>query len=402
MAKEVRFDRNPLRSPRVDERTGRTRFDGVFTRAGIFTYRNTDGTERRELRLPEDVRESLPSLEMLPVIENHPPTADGLIDPREAARPPGVTLEGTRFDETDETVVGSILITDPDLLGTVRHRKNALSVGYTVDYDPTPGTHPKYGKYHGIQRNIRGDHLAIVEAGRAGPEARIRVDGAPDTRYEIQAHANSMPASLTSGETPHTLRYQMDEIEKLREQLKAATVRADSADARAEQATKRAEAADGKAESLKAELDKLKATRSDAEIVAQRDGEIKVLKLRVDGLEAELKTAKDPKRFRDAVLRRTSFEMRGRAVLGEKFRADMTDREIMAAVLEKTQGNTFADKTDENVEARFDIACENYVSTERALDKLKTETVVVRADRSVDTRTEREKMIARKRGEKVD
>jgi hypothetical protein len=399
MAREVRFDRNPLREPRVDQRTGRVRFDGVFTRAGIFRYRNADGTERAELRTPEEVRASLPSLELMPVIDNHPPTADGLIDPREAQRPPGVTLEGARMD--GDNVVGAILVTDSALLSTIKHRKNALSVGYTVDYDPTPGTHPVYGKYDGVQRNIRGDHLAVVDAGRAGPEARIRVDGVSlQDRCEIPSHANSVPGQLRREETQVKLtgKAPMDEIQELKKLLQAATTRADAADARAVEADKRANAAEGKAEQIAADFEKLKATRSDSETIAARDAEITALKTRVDALEGELKVAKDPERFRVAVLKRTEIETKGRAVLGDRFRADMTEREIMGASLAKLVGDEFAGKPDEYVAARFDTAVDGFLKTEKALS-LAPPVVVVRADQAVDTRTERQKMIARKRGE---
>ena len=47
-----------------------------------------------------------------------------------------------------------------------------LSCGYGYDLDPTSGTHEGTA-YHGIMRNIRPNHVALVEKGRAGSEVRV-------------------------------------------------------------------------------------------------------------------------------------------------------------------------------------------------------------------------------------
>lgn len=48
-----------------------------------------------------------------------------------------------------------------------------LSCGYDFDLDMTPGKTPSGEAYDGIQRNIRGNHVAIVDAARGGPGLRI-------------------------------------------------------------------------------------------------------------------------------------------------------------------------------------------------------------------------------------
>jgi hypothetical protein len=404
--KQVRFDRGgSLRSPRVTDK-GRMRVDGVFTRAGIFTYYNTDGTKRRELRPPEEVfrADSLASLELLPVVEDHP--ASGLLGTN-AERAQGLTLEGVHREGAD-LVAGTLVVTDPGLIQTVRAGKAALSVGYEVEYDPTPGTHPTYGDYDGIQRNIRGDHLAIVDVGRAGPEARLRLDSATDPRVEIAPHAFSVPGSLTPGETSRTLNGAImtpEEIQKLQEALAGANARAAKLEADLAAASSQAQAAAGRADGLEAEVAKLRATRSDAEIVVQKDGEIAGLKERLDAVQAQLKTASDPARFRAAVDERVRIETDAKAILGDKFRVDTDSLTLMLAVLEKTQGVNHSDKSADYVRARFDSAVESWKVGEAAVETLRTtqRETAVRADdaRSTDPRTARQKMIAANRGQET-
>jgi len=54
-----------------------------------------------------------------------------------------------------------------------------LSCGYTLDYDPTPGTW-NGERYDGVQRNIVYNHVALLPVGqaRAGREAALRLDSA--------------------------------------------------------------------------------------------------------------------------------------------------------------------------------------------------------------------------------
>jgi hypothetical protein len=48
-----------------------------------------------------------------------------------------------------------------------------VSNGYTVDLETIAGTTKDGDAYDAIQRNIRGNHIALVDAARCGPECRI-------------------------------------------------------------------------------------------------------------------------------------------------------------------------------------------------------------------------------------
>src|SRR6185312_8000031 len=165
----------PSRKPELLP-NGFLKADAVLTRVGVFTYRLADGTTRRELRLPEEVfkADSMASFEMLPVTDDHPPvmvTADN------------ATLYqrgnvGNDIRRDGDLLCGSVMVTDKALVKQITSgKKDQLSNGYDCDLEMTPGTHADYGAYDAIQRNIVGNHVAVVKDARAGPVARVRMDG---------------------------------------------------------------------------------------------------------------------------------------------------------------------------------------------------------------------------------
>ena len=48
-----------------------------------------------------------------------------------------------------------------------------LSNGYWADFDFTPGVTPEGERYDAVQRNIRGNHIAIVDKGRCGASCSV-------------------------------------------------------------------------------------------------------------------------------------------------------------------------------------------------------------------------------------
>lgn len=386
----VRYDRGTLRSPRRTEQ-GRLRVDGVFTRAGVFAYRRTDGTMQRELRPDSEVfsPESLRSLEMLPVVEDHP--RSGLLGD-DSARAQGWTLEGVRRE--GDLVVGSLLVTDPQLIASIEAGKTSLSVGYAVAYDPTPGNDPVYGRHDGVQRGIRGDHLAVVDVGRAGPEARVRMDSAGAF---LAINATGVPSVLTRTHTSHTIgepRMNPEEIKKLQEALAFAVARADKAEKSLAEQTGRADAAEGAKASLEVALVTAREAAKSVDEVDRLKAQVTQLTADRDANAKRADSAEDPARFRKAVQARAALESSSRVVLGDKFRADLDDRDLMIATLEKVQG-PLSDKatlSDGYIRGRFDVAVDSYSAGERAL-RASAEDKVIAATARTDSRSAREKMI---------
>ena len=139
----------------------------ILTRVGIFEYRRPDGSIRRELRLPEEVfaQESLASYKGKPVILTH---EAGMIDSDNVQQEQIGTIlsEGT---QDGDNVRAQISIHDARKLD---YGLRELSLGYSLDLEEVPGEWQGQ-PYDAIQRNIRVNHLALVEKARAGDSARL-------------------------------------------------------------------------------------------------------------------------------------------------------------------------------------------------------------------------------------
>ena len=125
----------------------------------------------RVYRPEEEVfsEDSLASFATKPITDNHPPE---LVTSKNAKQfsvghvGPEVTRDGM-FAQT------LLHITDADAITKIESGKVELSNGYTADIEWTPGISPNGEQYDAIQRNIKGNHVAIVEKGRAGSECRL-------------------------------------------------------------------------------------------------------------------------------------------------------------------------------------------------------------------------------------
>jgi hypothetical protein len=163
---------------------GRVVFDAVITRPGVFVYRE-DGKERRELRLPEDVFSpaSLATYMLAPVTNGHPTR---LLDSKTMKDRAVGAIGEVRRD--GDVVRGPLAVFDAKTLADMERGRQALSAGYSIDIDETPGEHPLYGRYDARQFNITVNHVAIVDSGRAGPEARVRMDSMTARRSPAHIH----------------------------------------------------------------------------------------------------------------------------------------------------------------------------------------------------------------------
>ena len=177
----LRYDKaSPLSKP-VRLPNGFVRAEGYLTRAGIFVYRDAKGNTVRELRAPEEVMhpDALASFALVPVTNEHPPealTADNAKQYAVGSVSESVAPEGDKVRAT-------LMITDADAIAALDAGRSELSCGYTADVVIEPGTWQGQ-RYDAKQTNIRGNHVALVDAGRAGPTCSIRMD-ATDVAQEI-------------------------------------------------------------------------------------------------------------------------------------------------------------------------------------------------------------------------
>jgi len=170
---ETRIDQGVCFKSTIDPTSGYLRADARLTRVGVFVYVLADGTKRRELRPPDEVfrPESMESLRMVPVCNDHPTEPVSAANARSYAR--GTVSD--RVEPDGNFIAASVAIWDSELIVLAQNGKEELSCGYTCDVVFEPGMFDGI-EYDAVQRNIRYNHLAVVQQGRAGPAVRMRLD----------------------------------------------------------------------------------------------------------------------------------------------------------------------------------------------------------------------------------
>ncbi len=334
MALAYRIDRGTLRPPRK-KADGTLVVEAVLTRTGVLEYRNDDGSIRREYRPDSEVfsSESLETCKLVPVTNEHPGemvTADNF-------RNHIVGAVGTDVRKDGEFLIASMAIFDAKAVADVESGKQEVSCGYAIDIDETPGTTPGGERYDAIQRSIEYNHVAIVEKGRAGPLARIRMDALQMVGLEpaplIESHIMDPEKQISA------LQKQIAELEldRMKQEL-----RADTAERDLDAARKSLTSAEAQRDDAKDKLEQAEKVRKDS--VDSRDSEVqKAAKLRLDAH----KVLKDP-------------EGKGFARLD-----GLSDKEIKIAVIEQVSSKDLpADRADDiaYIDARFDAACETYAT----------------------------------------
>lgn len=345
----LRIDRgaSPLGKPQRLP-NGWLRVDGRLTRTGIFVYRRADGSIRRELRTDAEVfaAEAVASFGSVPITDQHPPEFLNAENTRDHAR--GSIGETPRRD--GEFLAAPLLVTDADLIAKLEAgAARELSCGYTCDLDETPGVTPDGQRYDAIQRNIRGNHVAVVPRGRAGPEARVRMDGAAVGVLRIEsetADGDDAPAAPN----PHKERHvkKTIKIDGVAFEIEAEGDAVVQAFARYEQ-QHAAELA-----KLKVHTDALEADK--AKLQAKIDAQADELKAKAAELEAL------PAKLQAKAKARADLEAKAARVLGSKFKADkLDDKALRLVVLEKLVPEFKADgKAEAYLEARFDAELERF------------------------------------------
>ncbi len=377
-----RIDRGTLRkAERLPD--GRIRVDGHMTRSGVFEYRNPDGSMRREYRPPAEVfkADSLRTFADAPVTNDHPPE---MINARNAREYTVGQLSGAPRQDDDHVAV-TLVVNDADTIAQMESGKVELSAGYEVDLIEGSGTTPDGQKFDAVQTNIRGNHVAIVAAGRAGQTSRVRMDAA----YQI------------TGESMTT--------EEMKAALDAATARADALQAKvdafppADEDEDEEEETDGK--KVPAFLKK-KIAKKDAAI-AKLEGQLVAAKN--DAADQKLRADRAEKARTDAAAgslaaarARIALEAKAQAVLGADFKADAADRDLMVAVVKRVDGEEIpADASNDFVRGMFQGAAKRHDAGADALAglRLATETTV-RGDAS--DKFDDEETAARKMRERSD
>jgi uncharacterized protein len=315
------FDTAPFKATITPE--GYLSGDAIATRTGVFDYIMPDGSVQKQLRHPDDVltQDSLATLKHKPVTDDHPLE---LVNVDNAGKyGVGFTGDTVRVDKGNIGITFSVTNKDT-IMKIVGKKKRELSLGYNLDlveeageYEGQPYTHR--------QTNIRYNHLAIVEKGRAGREARINMDG-----VAIQLHQN-------------------DHVEDLNMDKPLSTVNLDGIDYTASPEVKNAlEKAQEVAKQAQANLDAAQAKQDEAQAS-------------FDAYKAEFNADS----IAQAVNARVALMAEASKVINLDAMGDKTDRQIQEAViLSKHPALNLDGLSNDYVKARYDAVMEAVPSKE--------------------------------------
>lgn len=161
-------------SARETDRNGYvTIYDNPITRAGVFQYMGKSLPDAdpdkvynvyrplEELTNPE----TLESFKGLPLINDHEMLGNGYERSPEDRGVHGTILESIAVKGRD--IVANLRIWSRTLKALIDAGKAGLSLGYKCTWEKTSGIFEGI-EYDYIQRNIRGNHLALVNQGRSG------------------------------------------------------------------------------------------------------------------------------------------------------------------------------------------------------------------------------------------
>ncbi|MDX0408382.1 DUF2213 domain-containing protein [Sinorhizobium medicae] len=227
-----------------------------------------------------------------------------------------------------------LIVMDAAAIKAIDEGKRELSAGYTCDLAWEPGTTPAGEKYDAIQKDIRINHVAIVQRGRAGSEARIG-DGAGKwgvSPVNTQIADERIPKMdlrkiLVDGLTVETTDQGAQAITKLQKDLESSAAKF----ADAEKAHQTALAA------------------KDAEL-AKKDAEIDALKGKI------LSDADLDKR----VQARADLVTKAKVLAKDVKTEGLSDAAIRKAVVVAKLGDAaVADKSEAYIDARFDMLVED-------------------------------------------
>lgn len=345
---------------------GRLIVDAYTTRVGVFEYPK-NGRIVRELRHPDDVfdRVSMDTFAHLPVTNRHP----SKMLTAKTARTHMVGASGERVERDGDYMRQTLMIADAELIEAMeRGDQVEISNGYYCDLEERPGVDPVYGHYDVRQRNIRGNHHAVVERGRAGSTVRARMDEA-ETLAEPAIEKTDLH---WSGGRAILLNMADHEAQAraLNNRIKELETQVEKLDGELKTETARADAAHGKLEVAEKKIGDLEAAAQSRQDAVQSEA-LSREKKRADDAEALVRNF--DARFDAAVAARSKLMTRAVTIHGPSYRMDdMSDRQIRVETIKKLDSTVDVGDAvpDGKIEGLFDALVDGHLKNARQMAEI--------------------------------
>jgi hypothetical protein len=358
MKHEYRYDRATVTPIASSNEFLRARV--AIARPGVFPYLYTDGQIRFEAKLPEELFSeiTIQSAKGAPVTDGHPPMSDsgGMVTPKNWQKYVRGAI-GDDIEIIDNHLVAHETIFDAGLIDELKKgNKIEVSIGFETDIDPTQGEFEGI-KYDCIQRNIRINHIAHVDKGRAGETVRAYLDSVPD--------------GITIAVMNTDKEFNMKQKESLKQDenvLLEGMKKFFALFAQTQTRKDGIEEAQKAAESAKEAVEQTPAPKSEEEANAQKE-QIALLKAQIEALQAllaektkMLEEATSPATLDAAITERLSLIDIARHCVPDFKHDGLKNRDIKLAVISKVlpfaPGVKIEDVSDVVVDARFDASVE--------------------------------------------
>ncbi len=322
----------------------------TIARTGVQQYTDADGSIRREYRPEAEVASpiSLASFAGKAITLEHP---SALLDSSNT-KDYQIGFTSTEVVYDNGFVRAVMTITDKDAIERImRGDAKEVSAGYRVNYEAIPGVTDSGENYDGIQKDISGNHIAVVRRGRAGPQVKLhldRLDAADPSLFtpieepSMTAKVNfdgaefevteSVALAITKERDDAKMSYS-DMKKKYDGMIAEASKMKEEMDAMQKEMKGKLDAAEGRADALTEEVEILKGEVSEAQ------------KVNVDSLVEE----------------RIALINKARPSLDVAFDfAGKTAREIMETSIKAVRGDAdLSDRSDDYVTAMFDTLAES-------------------------------------------
>jgi len=344
-----RYDFSPIEKYEVTPE-GYLRAWASIARTGIQLYTDADGSVRREYRPETEVAspDSLASFAGKAITSEHPPV---LLD-ADNTKDYQVGFSGTEVVYDNGFVKAVMTITDKETIDRImRGDAREVSAGYRVNYDPTPGVTDSGEHYDGIQKEILGNHIAVVRRGRAGPQVKLhldRQDAADPSLISIEENTTMSAKVVFDGA----------EFEVTESVALAITKEREDAKMSYEDMKKKYDAMMSEASKMKEEMDAMEKEMKGK--CDSAEGRADALAEQVEELTAELAAAKEIN-LDSMVEERVALIEKAKPVLDAAYAfAGKTAREVMVDSIKAVRGDELdlSEKSDDYVQAMFDTLSE--------------------------------------------
>ena len=329
---------------------GYLRVKARIARTGIQSYTDANGGIRLEYRPEEEVaaNAALDSFREKCVTKEHPPVLLDASNTKDYAV--GFTSADVSYSEG--FVESTLTVTDKETIDEImRGNVREVSCGYKVDYSPEPGITPDGQHYDGIQKNIRGNHVAIVNRARGGAQVRLMLDSADAAVNVLINHSTGviMAANIA-----------FDGVSFEADPALAAAISAERDDAKGSYADMKRKYEDAMAEAskMKEEMDAMQKEMKGK--CDSAEGRADALAEEVESLKTDLEAAKQVN-VDSLVEERIALIDKARTSLDSAFNfAGLSAREIMEASIKAVRGDAdLSERSDDYVTAMFDTLAES-------------------------------------------